>query len=346
MGHIGDTTINCPEYPFDNALQDKAARFLKRLEPTSGDGPDYAGKLMTDLVPSSDGSPSGFIDSVVILLSSPHSTVVRATMLFLQNISELGITATVDQFNHREIIFQKVVLPSSQFVSFLISNRHMLSGNFFRSFMFLLTTFNRICPLHRPTLEFVVASPIVMGLTRCLSFSENEIRLSMTLNRINQSLGDWKEEGPEVAQSGKRMMEALFSEGFEDTLEQMLKHDKDGHPRYHGLCFECSFYLTPAIPPDPRHSVLPPPPPNTPPTLSLSLSTISPSSFPDLVAEHIPNTPVVDFLLTHVATLEDEVKKLREERQEHLKLREEVESVKVQMSFLAQLLETLNKEQT
>ncbi|KAK2961679.1 hypothetical protein BLNAU_3477 [Blattamonas nauphoetae] len=60
---------------------------------------------------------------------------------------------------------------------------------------------------------------------------------------------------------------------------------------------------------------------------SLSLSTISPSSFPDLLAEHIPNTPVVDYLLTHVATLEDEVKKLREERQEELNVREEMESV-------------------
>ncbi|KAK2955051.1 hypothetical protein BLNAU_9982 [Blattamonas nauphoetae] len=75
-----------------------------------------------------------------------------------------------------------------------------------------------------------------------------------------------------------------------------------------------------AIPPDPRHSVLPPPPPNTPPTLSLS--TISPSSFPDLLAEHIPYTPDVDSLLTHVAPLEDDVKKQQDERLEHLKLRD------------------------
>ncbi|KAK2947043.1 hypothetical protein BLNAU_18045 [Blattamonas nauphoetae] len=69
-------------------------------------------------------------------------------------------------------------------------------------------------------------------------------------------------------------------------------------------------------------------------SFSLSLSTISHSSFPDLVAEHMPNTRVVDYLLTHVATLEDAVKKQREELQEHLKLREEVESVKAQMEFL------------
>ncbi|KAK2944206.1 hypothetical protein BLNAU_20875 [Blattamonas nauphoetae] len=95
---------------------------------------------------------------------------------------------------------------------------------------------------------------------------------------------------------------------------------------------------------EPRHSVLPPPPPNTPPTISLS--TISPSSFPDLVAEHMPNTRVVDYLLTPVATLEDEVRKQRAERQEHLTRRKEVESVKAQIEFFVQLLETRNKEQS
>ncbi|KAK2958951.1 hypothetical protein BLNAU_6200 [Blattamonas nauphoetae] len=30
----------------------------------------------------------------------------------------------------------------------------------------------------------------------------------------------WKEQDPEVAQSGKKMIQALISEGFEDTLEQ------------------------------------------------------------------------------------------------------------------------------
>ncbi|KAK2960137.1 hypothetical protein BLNAU_5020 [Blattamonas nauphoetae] len=70
------------EYPFDNALQDRAALFLKSLEPEWADN-DLPAKLITNLVPSSDGSPSGFVESIVTLLSSPHSTVVAAALSFL-----------------------------------------------------------------------------------------------------------------------------------------------------------------------------------------------------------------------------------------------------------------------
>ncbi|KAK2960043.1 hypothetical protein BLNAU_4926 [Blattamonas nauphoetae] len=159
------------EYPFDNALQDKAARFLKSLEPDWCDL-QHAEKLVYDLVPSSSGSTSGFVESIVTLVSSPHSTVVAAALSLLTetamvstptiqsrlvesdlvtnvfatlqpqtlpitgneeifdnlikivldcinitfppSLRNLGITTAVDQFNRREMIFQKVVLPSRE----------------------------------------------------------------------------------------------------------------------------------------------------------------------------------------------------------------------------------------
>ncbi|KAK2942173.1 hypothetical protein BLNAU_22900 [Blattamonas nauphoetae] len=274
-------------YHFDNALQERAAQFLKGLEPMWGDEDDTA-KLVRDLVPSSDGSPSGFVESILTLLSSPHSTVVAAALSFLRkttshspmkirlhlvesdlitkllttvrphtlqisgneeifdellgiidrfvdlastsSLSERGITVAVEAFDHREMIFQKVVIPSSQFVTFLISNRHILNGDLLESFMFLLAKFIKIGPFHRTTLEFILASPIVMAFSNCLSFVEDESYLWSILMDINRSLYEWKREGPEVSQSGKLMLQALFSEGFADTLEQMLKHDKsDGN---------------------------------------------------------------------------------------------------------------------
>ncbi|KAK2943440.1 hypothetical protein BLNAU_21623 [Blattamonas nauphoetae] len=273
------------EYPFDNALQDRAVQFLKSLTPI-GFRNDSTAKLVTDLVSSSAGSPSGFVESIVTLLSSPHSTVVEAALSFLHNalfhssfavrcrlmesgliskvlviigphtlpvagnetmfnrqvdiisflanlalprsLEELGIIASMDKFNHREMIFQKVVIPSYQFVSFLISNRHILNGDLFRYLMCLLEKLLEICPYHRPTLEFILASPIVMGFSSCLSFVEDGYFLYETLVNINNSLGIWKKDSAEMAQSGKRMMQALISEGFEDTLEQTLMNDKDG----------------------------------------------------------------------------------------------------------------------
>ncbi|KAK2946982.1 hypothetical protein BLNAU_18068 [Blattamonas nauphoetae] len=49
-------------YPFDNALQDRAARFLRILV-LSWDEQDVADKLVAGIVPSSAGSPSGFVES-------------------------------------------------------------------------------------------------------------------------------------------------------------------------------------------------------------------------------------------------------------------------------------------
>ncbi|KAK2963012.1 hypothetical protein BLNAU_2035 [Blattamonas nauphoetae] len=268
------------EYPFDDALQDKALRFLGGLEPWGNQ--EHVLKLVNDLVPSSARQRSGFVDSILILLSSPHSNVVEAALSFLHNATTgssqtirsrlvesdlimkvlaavqphhlpisgneeiinnfiwtvifclnlaspaslrmLGVTTAVEQYDRREMIFRKVVIPSSEFMSFLISNRHILKGELLYSFMPLLVKFIEIGPFHRPTLQFVIASPIVMAFSSCLSIVEDNGCHFDTLTNTKPLLREWKKEGPEVAQSAKRMMQAMFSEGIENTLEQMIKN--------------------------------------------------------------------------------------------------------------------------
>ncbi|KAK2960132.1 hypothetical protein BLNAU_5015 [Blattamonas nauphoetae] len=275
------------EYPFDETLQDKAAQFLKGHE-SKFDDQQTALKVVTELVPSSAGSPRGFVPSIVTLLSSPHLRVVGAALSFLFEtttqssppircrlvesdliskaiaivqphtlplsgneaminklnwviieclrlaipfvVSELHITDAVDKYNHHEVIFQKVVIPSSQYVSFLISNRHSLNEDLFDLFMDLLYALIRIGPLHRPTLEYVLTSPIVMTLSSCLSFVESVDPLYITLAGICEMIEERNKEGAEVVQSTKRMIQALFSEGFEDTLEQtLMKYNYDDY---------------------------------------------------------------------------------------------------------------------
>ncbi|KAK2959994.1 hypothetical protein BLNAU_4877 [Blattamonas nauphoetae] len=273
-------------YPFPDNLQNRAAQFLNNIEPWLSQK-ERATKLVTDLVPSSASSPSGFIDSIVFLLSSPHSTVTAAALSFvyatvqtssyafkdrlvesdlIPNVLEtvqphtqpisgneeiisnlitiiehfvtfaspsyirnINLADAADIFNRREMIFQKVVIPSSEFVTSLISNRFILNEDLFKSFMNLLHLFIEISPYHQPTLEFVLASPIVIAITSCLSFIEDEYRFCLTLETIiNATIDDWEDECPKVEQYGKRMMQALSSEGFEDTLEQILMNDKNG----------------------------------------------------------------------------------------------------------------------
>ncbi|KAK2957743.1 hypothetical protein BLNAU_7177 [Blattamonas nauphoetae] len=282
---------------FDDALQDRAAQFLQSLEPKWNEK-EKAAKLVTDLVPSSAGSPSDFVASILTLLSSPHSKVTKAALSFLSAtinaspdeircrlvesdlitnllatvqphtlpisgnealmnnligiigncvklvsssyLSGLGVTAAVEKSERREVIFHKVVIPSSQFVTFLIANRYLLNEELFHSLMFLFNKFIQICLYYRPTLEFVLASPIVMAFSSCLSIVEYENRLWVFLGNINLSLRECTEYGPEVVQCKKRMIEALFSEGYEDSLEQMMKNDKDG-PYGRGVVTNCHF---------------------------------------------------------------------------------------------------------
>ncbi|KAK2963088.1 hypothetical protein BLNAU_2111 [Blattamonas nauphoetae] len=52
------------------------------------------------------------------------------------------------------------------------------------------------------------------------------------LIKITLSLKEWRKQGQEVVQSGKQILQALFLEGFEVTLEQKLLNDTD---EYDGL---------------------------------------------------------------------------------------------------------------
>ncbi|KAK2958398.1 hypothetical protein BLNAU_6668 [Blattamonas nauphoetae] len=137
--------------------------------------------------------------SVLVRLKADSFVSLRGVEVESSHLRKLNITDDVEKYNHRETIFLKVVIPSSPFVTLLIPDRYILNERLSESFMDLLAKLLQIGPSHQPTLE-----------------------------TINISLKEWNAEGPEVIKSGKRMMQALFSEGFDDTLEQMLKHDNDG----------------------------------------------------------------------------------------------------------------------
>ncbi|KAK2950806.1 hypothetical protein BLNAU_14224 [Blattamonas nauphoetae] len=237
---------------FDDTLLDQTVAFLKDLgshvvEPPSAD------VLITELVPSSDGSSSGFVDSACILLSSPYAIIVSAVLHHLpfgeldtfllsintilnksilltipSTLNDLKITDPSAQHNRRQLIFQRVIQPSSQYITFLYQNRYSLGDqDLSGSSMDVLGRLASTSPFHIPTLEFILERPVVMTIQSCLSFFENlETRWTSLLD-ITLSLTGWKKQGPEMDQFLKRMIQALFSEGFEDTLEVMLLQDKD-----------------------------------------------------------------------------------------------------------------------
>ncbi|KAK2946733.1 hypothetical protein BLNAU_18329 [Blattamonas nauphoetae] len=82
------------KYQFDDALQDKAVQFLKILEPQWGDQ-DQATRLVTDLVPSSDGSNSGFLETLSFLSETTSWTSTEIKHHLVEADLVTNIIATV-----------------------------------------------------------------------------------------------------------------------------------------------------------------------------------------------------------------------------------------------------------
>ncbi|KAK2954213.1 hypothetical protein BLNAU_10868 [Blattamonas nauphoetae] len=166
-----------------------------------------------------------YIARIIPEFRSEHGDDIQGQ---IDNFLKLGIPASVDACNHRDIIFQKVVLPSTPFLNYLCRNRRSLNETLSNSLMVLLGTLLQIGPFHRPTLEYVFSSQIVLAYSSCLSSVECWNPLCTTLSDLIFSLREWKEQGAEVDLSGKQIVQALFSEGFEDRLEQMLMNSTCG----------------------------------------------------------------------------------------------------------------------
>ncbi|KAK2962893.1 hypothetical protein BLNAU_1916 [Blattamonas nauphoetae] len=275
-------------YCFDDVLLKKAIRFLSYLEKIEIQD-QTRDTLITHLVPSPDGSLSGFTDSVCILLSSPRPNIVLSALSFLnviitysseahklrfvqtdivpriisilhsQDFSFWNLNRFIDsltwilihfarlagsyalhflkiadpssQHRHRELILQRVILPSSPYITFLCEDRSLFDDK--RRSCTILEILGLLVTIgffHIPTLEFVLDSPIVMTIHDRLSFIDTDLPTYHVLKLVGNSLREWQTCGPEVTQSGKRTIHALISEGFETTLEQMMMRKMEHFP--------------------------------------------------------------------------------------------------------------------
>ncbi|KAK2958846.1 hypothetical protein BLNAU_6095 [Blattamonas nauphoetae] len=214
------------EYPLDDDLQRKASSFLWNLPPDYIHS-DTAHKYLTKLVP--DGNET-FIkpqDMPIPTDSNLYCELFKMLdnslrIVRLDEIKDLPHTDAVGPLNYRELIFRKVVLPSTQYLLTLCRNRHLLSSDIMMFFMPIMGTLLRIGPFHRPTMEFILSHRLLLAFPSLLAFCEENDMNSFNVGRIYSSLQEWKDQGAEVTKSGKRMMQALFSEGLKDTLDQIL----------------------------------------------------------------------------------------------------------------------------
>ncbi|KAK2948794.1 hypothetical protein BLNAU_16244 [Blattamonas nauphoetae] len=273
------------KYPFDEIQQGKAVLILESFKHLYLPSTD-SNKNLAELVPSRNGTSSGFLDSVLTLVSSPHTAIASAAVPFSMKVfstltpshqldllkndyfsktltifrpqtfpiasypdfyvilvetlhwslgfvkpyqdKKSSLTDPQDQPKGSEFVMRKVIVPSSQYLHFLCQHINALSEWLEITFTFFLNKLLLRGPIHPPLLEFVLASPVVMTVSSRLASVQSSYHFLSTLRDIYNLLTEWKKHGPEVAQSAKRMLQALFSEGFEDTLEQIFMHKKKG----------------------------------------------------------------------------------------------------------------------
>ncbi|KAK2957817.1 hypothetical protein BLNAU_7251 [Blattamonas nauphoetae] len=194
-------------YPFDEDIQEGAVSFLQRIEPNWNER--RASKLATDLVPSSPGLTSGTVYSILTLVSCPYSSVSSAALSLMNAIF----------FNSSPTIRSHLV--ESDLVASFIATVHpqtmSISDN---------TAINN-------ELSILVTCCLNLAFPTCLEdlgvTAADSREVGSLFRGLDNSLIAWKTEGPEVVQSAKRTMQALISEGIEDSLEQMIMNDKGGN---------------------------------------------------------------------------------------------------------------------
>ncbi|KAK2956939.1 hypothetical protein BLNAU_8014 [Blattamonas nauphoetae] len=238
------------QYPFDDVLQYKVVQFLEAIRQHCGFSRDLS--ILTKIVPDDNGIIISGLDtparlqylntefiSTILNILQPHTlpiashtdlhdgliNVLESSLLLAASTQIIQIInkAPDDRNNIYELIYYTVVVPSSQYLHFLLRNRYVVvTAGLSRSFHDLLSAILKSSPYHTPTLECFISHSIVTGVVSLIPFVEDDFPSTMKLtNGIMDSLWTkWEDRDLEVALSGQRMTEALRTEGLEDSIEQ------------------------------------------------------------------------------------------------------------------------------
>ncbi|KAK2947076.1 hypothetical protein BLNAU_17999 [Blattamonas nauphoetae] len=126
-----------------------------------------------------------------------HSALHNDIVKFLNMCLNLAIPdkynphsppSAVDQPKICELIFRKIIVPSSQYLLFLFQNWYLLSGDVLSSFFDLLNALLQIGRRHVPTLQIMLSPQILLTIANVLSFIENNAAKLYYIDYIRLSL--------------------------------------------------------------------------------------------------------------------------------------------------------------
>ncbi|KAK2956565.1 hypothetical protein BLNAU_8405 [Blattamonas nauphoetae] len=142
------------------------------------------------------------------------------------NLTQLDIEDNDEQQAVHEMVLQQVVVPSEKYICHLCVNRYSITnGDQSDNFLTLLAALLRISLYYQPTMDFVIHMPVILTITCCLTFFEDDRSIWTYLVLMIAFQRAWNKDGGETQQKGNIVHRKLRMEGTEDVNEEKLHND-------------------------------------------------------------------------------------------------------------------------
>ncbi|KAK2948614.1 hypothetical protein BLNAU_16433 [Blattamonas nauphoetae] len=133
-----------------------------------------------------------------------------------------------------ETVLKQVLTPSEQYICHLCMNRYsIIDGEQSAEFINFLAQLLRIPPYYPPTMDFVLNMPVVLTITSCLTYIEDDESIWNFLYHMNGIQWERNEKGGQVRQLGKIVNRMMRLEGIEDVMEEKLQNNRKQESGFH-----------------------------------------------------------------------------------------------------------------
>ncbi|KAK2948223.1 hypothetical protein BLNAU_16842 [Blattamonas nauphoetae] len=165
---------------------------------------------------------SSWIDNHTRLLS-----LIRTSLHLSTQIRKLNLSDDVVKMIVRDMIFEKVAVPSSQYIDFLSQNRYSINDqNVLSEFVYCYTAFLGVSVYHQQAMDFVLSSRIPLILSNATSFLETDTSVDDYLFSVRLTPDPWDDKPADIPRR-KRLKRELKTEGMCDTVERCVHFGED-----------------------------------------------------------------------------------------------------------------------
>ncbi|KAK2943975.1 hypothetical protein BLNAU_21121 [Blattamonas nauphoetae] len=237
----------------DNKATEKACAILENITPVLFNEVTSE-QVLFELVPTPDGSCSGFTESIVLLLTRSNEMISRSILRLLDGMvsctspdiqfdfiatgvfehlpqafyeQELHLSLLQICFNGNcgkvTTFLDKFFRPIEPFLVFVCNQRRRIAevenSEAFDDFPNLIGTIVECSPFMEEMTQFFLTSPFAVTLLNCLHFYDNDNVTCILLEKLSEGFGQWRKDSSAVQKLGQHIVAKLREEGLTDQIE-------------------------------------------------------------------------------------------------------------------------------